>query len=104
MLSKIKHDCLHCAIERLHVRYAIFSQGYSLYFFVIFVHLWWFGGWGFGVGFFDCVFLSFQFIGLGACGVGLSRFFGVGTLFINIEEKSGKKLCLRYCRGDAPVC
>ena len=28
-----------------------FSQGYSLYFFVItFAHVWWFGVWGFGFG------------------------------------------------------
>ena len=36
-----------------------YSQGYSLYFFHIFAHLWWFGSWGIGVGVLD-------------------RFFGVG--------------------------
>ena len=26
-----------------------FSQGYSLKFFLIFIHIWWYSSWGFGV-------------------------------------------------------
>ena len=49
-----------------------FSQGYSLYFFLIFAHLWWFGVFGFRIG----------ILGLGACGVEPSGFFwGWGALY-----------------------
>ena len=55
---------------------AIFiSQVYSLYFFLIFAHLWWFGGWGLILGFWGW---GFQLMGFGACGVGPSGFFGLG--------------------------
>ena len=58
------------------VRY-IFSQGYSLYFFLILAHLWWFGVLGLGsyIGFLGW---GFQLMGFGACGVGPSGFFGLG--------------------------
>ena len=42
-----------------------------------------YGGLGFGVGVLDW---GFQLMGFGACGVGPSVFFGVGALYINIEE------------------
>ena len=65
-----------------HIRIrCILSQGYSLQFFLIFAHLWWFGGLGFGVGVMDRglgVWLGYQLMGFGAC--------GVGALYINIEE------------------
>ena len=53
-----------------------FSQGYSLYFFLIFAHLWWFGVLGLGsyIGFWGW---GFQLMEFGACGVGPSGFFGL---------------------------
>ena len=55
----------------------IFSQGYSLYFFLIFVHLWWFGGWGFWgccLGLDFCGW-GFQLMAFEACGLGPFGFF-----------------------------
>ena len=40
-------------------------------------------GWGLGLG--VCGW-GFQLMGFGPCGVGTSEVFGVGTLYINIEE------------------
>ena len=73
--SKIKHR----TIEQLHISYAIFSQGYSLYFFFCcfcsFTVVWGlrFWGWLLRLGFWGW---AFQLMG----------FFGVGALCINIEE------------------
>ena len=73
-----------------------FFPGYSLYFFLIFSHLWWFWVWGLGsfIGFLGVgcsvyrVFCGwgFQFMGFGACGVEPSGYFGYGALYINIKE------------------
>ena len=62
----------------LHVTTAIlFSQGYSLHFFLIFAHLWWF--WVLGLGLILGVWgWGFQLMGFGACGVGPYGFFGFG--------------------------
>ena len=62
----------------------MFSQGYSLYFFLICAHLWWFGV-GSWIGFFGG-WEFHQLMGFGACGVGPSLFFGVGAPLINIQE------------------
>ena len=66
----------------------IFSQDYSFYFSLIFAHLWWFGGWGLGLGFWGW---SLQLMGFETCGVGpvewsLLGFFEVGALYIIMEE------------------
>ena len=45
--SKKVYNCRECYI---------FPSSYSLYFFLIFAHLWWFWGWGFGVRVMDWVF------------------------------------------------
>ena len=49
---------------------------------------------GFGVGVLDWFLFGwgFQLMGVGACGVGLSGFFGVGALYINIEELPWEKI------------
>ena len=49
---------------------------------------------GLGVGVLDCVCMgwSFQFMGFGACCVGLSGFYGVGVLYINIKKTLGKNI------------
>ena len=68
-----------------HTARYIFSDGHSLYFFLIFANLWWFG-----VGIMGRVFgdVDFQLMGLGACGVwcGASGFFGVWAFYIDIDE------------------
>ena len=61
----------------------IFSQDYSLYFSLIFAHLWWFRGWGLGLGFWGW---GFQLMGLGPVEWGLLGFFKVEALYIIIEE------------------
>ena len=48
-------------------------------FFLIFAHLWWFGGRG------------FQLMWFGACGVGPSGVLGFEALYINIEEYPWEK-------------
>ena len=58
-----------------------FSHGYFLCFVLIDAHLRWVRVSGFGV----CD-RGFPWMGFGACGVGLSGVFGVGALYINIEE------------------
>ena len=66
-------------------QHAIFSQGYFSYFFLNFAHKLWFGVSGLGswIGFWGW---GFQLMGFEACGVGLSGFYGVGALYINIAE------------------
>ena len=66
----------------------IFSQVYSLYFFLKFAHLWWFWvlgfwGWGLGLGFWGW---GIQLMWFGACGLGPSGLLGVVALYINIKE------------------
>ena len=74
-----------------------------------------FWGWGLGSVFWGC---SFQFMGFGACNVGLSGFFGVGALYINKKNTPGKKnyawglfsqiltwydmVCVTYCLEVRP--
>ena len=58
-----------------------FSQVYSLYFFLIFAHFW---GLGVELGFWDW---GFQLMEFGAYGVGPSRVFGFGTLYINNHRR-----------------
>ena len=68
------------------IRY-IFSQGYSLYFFSQFwLLLWWFKGWGFGVGVLGNYGWGFQLMGYGACGVEPYGVFLGGGSLINLEE------------------
>ena len=69
----------HITSKNTFSRY-IFSQVYSLYFFLIFAHLWWFGVWGFGVGVLYCVFGVgvFSYWGLGPAVWSLLGFLGMG--------------------------
>ena len=71
-----------------------FSQGYSLYFFLILAHLWWFGVWGFGVGVFYWVFGVgvFSWWGLGPLVWGLLGFLGWGSLYKHKRITLGKKM------------
>ena len=59
---------------------AIFFPGLSSHFCLIFAHLLWFGAWGLELGW------GFQLMGFWAYGVMLSGVFGVGTLYVNIQE------------------
>ena len=47
--------------------------------------VWGLGLWGWDIELGQSV-LVFQLMGLGACGVGPSGYFGVGALYMNIEE------------------
>ena len=71
---------------QLHDWYAKYFPGlFFLLFFSLLPIYGWSGFWGLGLGFWgwDC-----QLMGLWACGVGPSLFFGVGAFYINIEESS----------------
>ena len=72
----------------------IFSQGYSLYFFLILAHLWWFGVLGFGVGVLFWVFGVgvFSWWGLGPLVWGLMGFLGWGSLYKHKRITLGKKM------------
>ena len=67
-------------------RLYIFPTVILYIFFLFFAHLWWFGGWCFGV--LDLVFGVGLFSGWGFETVvrGLLGFFGIWALYINIEE------------------
>ena len=70
-----------------HLIIPIFFPRVILYnFFLFWLILWLF--WGFGVlgSYIEFLGLGFSVDGVGACGVGLSGFFLVGALYINIKE------------------
>ena len=74
----------HCSYRA--IPYAIFFRGlFSILFFsnLLINGGLGFGGWGLGLGFWGW---GFQLMGFGACVVGLSGFYGVGALYINIKE------------------
>ena len=70
-----------------HWRY-IFSQGYSLYFFLFFAHLWWFGSW---TGFLGLVFSVDGVSGL-RCGA-FRVFLGYSSLYKHRRITLGKDMC-----------
>ena len=51
--------------------------------------VWGFWGQGLGLGFWG---RGFQLMGVGVCGVGLSGFYGVGALYINIKKWCEKNI------------
>ena len=71
-----------------------FSQGYSLYFFLILAHLWSFGVWRFGVGSYIGVFWVgvFSWWGLGPVVWGLLVFLGWGSLYKHKRITLGEKM------------
>ena len=71
---------------------AIFcSQVYSLQFFLIFAHLWWFGVLGLG-SYFGFLRLGFSVDGVWGLWCGAFWVFLVGALYININNNPGKKM------------
>ena len=75
-----------------HDRY-IFSQGYSLYFFLVFAHLLWFWVWGFVVGDLFWVFeVGVLVDGVWGLWCGAFWVFWVGGLYINVKEKPWYKM------------